>query len=349
MSDQIREALKSILTSDMTGGSKGGLMLAEQVEEFLDLTLEYSTLGPIVRTMRKLNKQGEIDTLNVGAVVSEGADEGPVDGIATEEVKATFGKIEYTMKKVRSMFDISTESLLDNVEAEKRFVTQHAGLQGDTATSFQEKLMRAYAKRIATDLELQAIQGDASIVTSVTKLDRLLKANDGWDVLTATGCHYVDANYTNISEDLLAAMLESMPAPYLKRLPDLRWFVGPRAKIRWDRKVAARATNLGDAVLKGADTAPFGIPMIRVPLIPEDQLIDDGTTDQDTLSFIWLTFPENFIWTFRRQIESYWEFNPRRDKWENTTYSEQDVTLENKDAIVKAINLKVDASTAYTM
>lgn len=348
MNDQIREALKTILTTDMTGDSKGGLMQPEQAKKFLDLTLDYSSMLKVVRVDRKTARAGETDTINVGDVVTEGSTQAPGDGSSPdEEKKPTFGKVEYSLKKLRSMFDISTETLLDNVESEGLFDST-GGIGGQPPpVNFRDKLMGAYAKRISGDVEYLAIAGDETIDGSSTKTERLLKTNDGWHVLTATGCHYVDCAFKGVSSNLFAAMLESIPAPYLKRMGDLRWFVSPRTKIRWDKKVADRLTSLGDQALQGAESTPFGIPMIMVPMIPEDLTFDDGTTTASALSFIWLTFPENFIWVVRRNVETYWEFKPRADKWENTTYTETDQTLENPDAIVKAINLKVDASTDY--
>jgi len=341
-----REILKTILTTDMSSGGAGGLMNPEQANRFLDLTLEYSTMLKLVRFEKKNNARGELDTLNVGSIVTEGASEAPGDGTSPdEEVKPTFGKLEYTMAKMRSMFDISTESLLDNIEAaQARPVGQYEGPpEGD----FRETLMNAYAKRISTDIELLAIQGDTSISGTATKLQRLLKSNDGWDKLTASGAHLVDAGYKNVSFNLFAAMLEAMPAPYLKRINELRWFVGPRLNIRWSKELSSRATGLGDDAIKGASIAPFGIPMVMIPLIPEDKTATVGTTSYTNLSFIWLTFPENFVGVYRRYVETYWEFRPRRDKWENTTYTEADFMVENLDAVVKATNVKVDSATAY--
>lgn len=348
----VREILKSILTTDMTGVGKGGLMLPEQTTQFLDLTLEYSTMLQLVRNEKKTNPKGETDTLNIGEVVTEGASEAPGDGSSPdEEVKPTFGKLEYTMKKLRSMFDISTESLLDNIEAEQLAALQNTAEGGPTeggpSGDFRDKLMRAYAKRISTDVELLAIQGDSTIVSTSTKLNRLLKQNDGWDALTASGVHLVDVGYKNISKNLFAAMLKAMPSPYMKRIKDLRWFLGPITNINWKSTLAERLTMVGDEALKGGDMAPFGIPMVMIPLIPEDKTKTVGTTNYTGLSFIWLTFPENFIFLQRRYVETYWEFKPRRDKWENTTYSETDQLIENLDCIVKAINLKVDSATAY--
>lgn len=348
--DRIREQIKAILTTDMTGGTKGGLLLAEQANRFIDLTLDYSAMLGQIRVERKRRQTGEVDTLNVGSVVTEGATEAPGDGSSpAEEVKPTFGKIEYTMKKLRSMFDITTESLIDNVEGESAGVRQAGDDKTGTPTNdFRTTLMNAYAKRIATDFEYLAIQGDTSLAAT-TKTNRLLRTNQGWDIITDTGTNLVDAGHLGVSGDLFAAMLESMPAPYTRRMTDLRWFIGFKSHVRWQRKITTRQTGLGDAFLQGATPTPHGIPMIVVPLIPEGKSSTVGTTVYTNETFIWLTFPENFIWFVRREMESYWEFKPRGDKWENTTYSETDMAVEEPNAIVKATNVKWDAATDYSM
>jgi len=345
----VEETLKTITTADLTGGTRGGLMQPEQVMKFIDLTLEYSSMLSMVRVEKKTRNRGELDTLNVGSVVTEGAVEEPGDGTSpAEEVEPTFGKLEFTLVKLRSLFDITTETLKDNIEAEAQ-ATQHGGLKGEApAGDFRDTLIKAYAKRVSSDLELQAIQGDDTIVSTASKLNRLLKVNAGWDQITDTGTHLVDIGHLNVSAAVFTDMLEAMPAPYLKRIGELRWFMGPRTWIRWMRVLSSRETQAGDKAIEGDPLKPMGIPIEMIPLIPEDKESVVGTTTYDSESFIWLTFPQNFIWVVRRQFEVYWEFVPRRDKWENTTYSETDQLVENPDAIVKATNLKVDAPTAYS-
>lgn len=339
-----REMLKTILTTDMTGDTKGGLMLQEQADKFIDLTLDFTTMLKIVRDERKRRDKGELDLLNIGSVVTEGADEEPDDPIwASEEVKPTFSKLEWDTKKLRSIFNITTDTLLDNIESEAEVFEQRGE---EPPTDFREKLMAAYAKRISTDIELLAIQGDTSLAAT-SKLNRLLRHNQGWDKLTDTGCHYVNAGYTNVSVKMFSDMLKQMPSPYLKQINELRWFMGPLTYINWCELISRRLTQTGDDALKGMAVAPFGIPAVMVPLIPEDKESTVGTTTYDALSFMWLTFPENFVHVFRRRIETYWEFKPRRDRWENTTYSETDTMVENFDAIVKAYNLKVDSTSEY--
>lgn len=347
--DKIKEYLKTITTS---GLASGGLLLAEQADKFLDLTLEYSVLLKQVHVEGKSRKSGEIDSLNIGEVCTSPATEPAAESISGEETDPTFGKIPYIMKKLRSAFDMSSEALLDNIESDLRLGGLPSRQPQDgtpPAGDFRDTLMKAYAKRMASDYEYLAIQGDTDLVYAdpgnPTKAEKLLKYNDGWLklILEGSGHHLVDAGYTNIGIKLFAAMLEALPSPYLKVPADLRWYVGSRLNIQWSSKLAERQTTLGDDVLKGMGVAPFGIPMQMVPMLPEDKVV--GTNQN--LGFILLTTPENLIYVYRRNVEMYWQFAPRKDKWENTTYTENDMMMENIDGAVLATNVKVDAAKAY--
>lgn len=347
--EKIKEYLKTITTG---GLASGGLLLAEQADKFLDLTLEYSTLLKTVHNEGKSRSTGEIDSLNIGEVCTAPATEPAATSISGESTDPTFGKIPYTMKKLRSAFDMSSEALLDNIESDLRTggaPSQSSQDGSPPAGDFRDTLIKAYAKRIATDYEYLAIQGDVDLVyadpMNPTKAEKLLKYNNGWLklFLDGSGHHLVDAGYENVSIKLFAAMLEALPSPYLKNPANLRWYVGSRVNIQWTSQLAERQTALGDDVLKGMGVAPFGIPMMMVPLLPENKVV--GTNQ--SLGYILLTTPENLIYVYRRNVEMYWQFAPRSDKWENTTYTENDMMVENIDGAVLATNVKVDSATKY--
>jgi len=341
--DRIKEYLKTLTTTHLEAG---GILQPEQADRFLDLTLEYSTLLSQVRNEGKTRSKGQIDTLNVGSVVTTPA------ATPHKEVdwSNVFGKVEYSMERLRSAFDLDMTALLENIESEMRGGTPPPAKQPqggqEPRGDFRETLMRAFARRISTDYELLWIQGDTDLPEDPNDMQRtLLRCNDGIlkIAMTAPTCHIVDAGSKNISVKLFEAMLEAMPSPYLKNPADLRWIVGPRLNIRWTSKLAERQTALGDEVIKGMSVAPFGIPMIMAPLMPEDHLV--GTVGNH--GYIILTYLQNLVYIYRRHVEMYWEFKPREDVWQNTTYSETDALIENKNCMVLATNVKVDAPQGY--
>jgi len=205
--------------------------------------------------------------------------------------------------------------------------------------------MTSFAKRIATDFEMLAIEGDASI-TDAGVTDRLLKTDDGWDVQTATGCHYVDVGGKSVSLALFNTMIKAMPSRYKLARGSLVFFVGPSTYQDYWNVLAARNTNLGDrAIDSNIALRAYGVPVVEIPLIPEDKTVTSPYST--TGSFVWLTVPSNFIFISLRMMDVYWEFQPRTDRWENTTYSQVDMVIENKDAIVKAINVDIEGA-AYS-
>jgi len=114
--------------------------------------------------------------------------------------------------------------------------------------------------------------------------------------------------------------------------------VSPTIHQNYLEQLGERSTNLGDAALSGKiDLTAWAVPIVRVPLISETlEGCTDGTTELDDATFIFLTVPENLIFVMLRLFDIYWEFKPRSDRWENTTYSQTDFQIENTDMVVLA-------------
>jgi hypothetical protein len=315
---------------DVAAISAGGELLPDQADKFIDLTVDESVLLKMVRVERVNNPKGELDRLNIGEPVTEKATEnpdGPFDGALYEPV---FSAVQYSTVKTRSAFNLTKEAEQANIER----------------ANLRNRVMSAFASRMSTDLEMLAIQGDDSIV-GASVLDRLLKSYDGWGVQTDTS-HILDVGGKNVSPKLFSDMLKMMPRKYLKMMDQMRFLLSPTLWQNYAELLSQRNTTLGDAILNGGVVPrAFGIPIERIPLIPEDLEYLVGTVAYNDGSFIWLTVPKNFIYVILRRFETYWEFKPRKDRWENTTYSQTDCTIENEDMVVKAINVGVSSEEEY--
>jgi hypothetical protein len=165
-----------------------------------------------------------------------------------------FNQIELVARKVISQWSITTESLQSNIEQ----------------VGFEDTLMETMTERIATDLELLAIQGDDTLAGS-TPTDLLLKRLDGWDILT-NNAHIVDADGASVSKNLFAAMIRAMPKQF-KNDPGLRFLVSDTVANDWMNLLSERGTAVGDAALGGTGINPFGRPMVVIPLIPDDKAL----------------------------------------------------------------------------
>ena len=105
-----------------TGGSgvhrasengNGGLLNPEQSARFLDYMFDATVIGKVARTVRMRADTTEIDRMSVGERLMTLATEGDNTG---SNAAVTFSKISLTTKKLRLDWELSTESLEDNIE-----------------------------------------------------------------------------------------------------------------------------------------------------------------------------------------------------------------------------------------
>jgi len=236
---------KSIQSGDM---ATGGLLNPAQQTNFITLVKKFSVLLPMVRFIRMPRPMMDVDKLWVGEPVTESVDEAVDTGNTS---RAKFQRITLIAKKLRSAWNITTEVLQGNIEQNE----------------FEQTVMNTMVERIATDLEDLAINGDTTTV-GTTPRDRLLRRLDGW-LKQTDGAHILDAKGASIQKGIFSEMKRRMPKQY-KHDSGLRWVVSDATATDWADVVSDRGTILGDAALQGAEMAPLGTPMIRVPLIPDD-------------------------------------------------------------------------------
>jgi len=91
----------------------GGLLNPEQSARFLDYMFDATVIGKVARTVRMKSDTTEIDRMSVGEKLMKLASEGENTGANSA---VTFSKISLTTKKLRMDWELSTESLEDNIE-----------------------------------------------------------------------------------------------------------------------------------------------------------------------------------------------------------------------------------------
>lgn len=346
--DQINSLIKKAIDTSLL--ASGGELNPEQADKFIDLTVDESVLlKKGIRVIRTTNPKGELDKLNIGEPVTESAAESGENILAYSSTPTnaqgyiydpTLSQIEYTVEKTRTAFNITKEAIQSNIEQDQ----------------LKDTLMTSFAKRMSTDLELLGIMGDPTTYsTSFTKLGRLLKTNHGWyriamgDLAPNPGAaHIVNVGGKNVSKYLFSKMIKTLPKKYLMNFDDYRFLVSPTVYQNYIEAISERATNLGDAALMGKITlTAYGIPIIRIPLITETLECTAGTTEVTDGTFIMLTMLQNLIYVVLRHFDVYWEFKPRSDRWENTTYSQTDFQIENTDAMVLGNCVSVSSCEEY--
>jgi len=342
MSDSLIE--KVVTTDGVQSGNPvgtGGLTYA-QADRFLDYMWDATVLGSLVRTRRMRAVEEEIDTIAVGARLVRGATEAVDTG---ENVGPTFGKLSITTKKYRLDWELSSESLEDNIEGE----------------ALEDHIARLMATQLGNDLEDIAINGDTSSSIPGIKVD------NGWRKRAVAGAHVVDHGGDILNRSAFNKALKAMPRKYMAKRAGLKFFTGTNAiqdyifSLQVEEAGFINPLNLAERGINQAVRTEgpagfitgnaFGVPVQEVPLFLEDR---DGDYDTDSGTSgvqlpssnlnhtdLWLTFPDNLIWGVKRDITVYREFKPKKDTIEYTVYTRQGVQIENLDAFVVVKNVRI--------
>lgn len=304
----------------------GGRMNRDQADSYIDLMVDETVMMPMVRTERRNNPRGELDTIDINQPVTEAVGETTDTGRTYEP---TLGMIEYDCLKLRSAVDFSVESFEENIE-------------GD---AFRDRVMGTFATQIGNDLETLCIQGDATTYAGDTsRLGRLLCRFDGWYIQSLAG-HVVDLAGATIADSVFNSLIQALPTRHRRNKARMDFFLGATVEQEYRYGRSGRLTTAGDEALLNANSMrAFGIPIVPIPLIPEDMSRTSGSDISTDGSFVWLVDPNNLIIVISREIEVYWEFVAREDKWEATIYTKMDCLIENPDAMVVGINLQVESA-----
>ena len=333
------ELLEKVIATTNVGAdgignpTAGGLLTAEQSNRFIDYMWEQTVLGQQVRTVRMKSSTVDINKVGVGIRLMRKATEAVDTGVNAE---AQFSKISLTTKKLRLDFELSSESLEDNLEGE----------------ALEDHIARLMATQAGNDLEDVAINGDVSVA------DPLMDVFNGWAKLANTAGHVIDFGGKTIDRSVFNSALKAMPRKYMARRNGLKFFTDSnliqdyifsqqQASAAYVTSEAVAAAGINRAVAPegpaGFSTgAAFGVQIQEVPLMNSAKAGDySGTTGQH--GDVWLTFPDNMLWGVKREIVVYREFKPKKDTIEYTMYCRVGTQIENGDAFVVVKNVKVAA------
>lgn len=318
---KMSKAADPLLVSVMNSGS----LKRELAMEFINLVVNESVLLQNVRTKQVDAPSGDISKLNISTYVLEKATENTDSGNTR---RPTDSVLTYNTVKLRAALDYSGEWLEDNIESE-----------GGVST-----VLEAFSDAVANDHEVLAISGDQS-VTATTDYGRLVKTNDGYHVLTAsgTGVQILNAGAKRPSYQLLSDMLKLMPTKYKRDTSKLRFIMSWGSMMSLVDEVAGRLTDYSETIKKtGVLGRVLNIEVLVIPYIPEDLTLTG--TSGTTGTFIWLCDPKNFLAIFQRKISLEKERIARSDRTELTMYLRTDYLVENTAAVVKATNVSLWAS-----
>jgi len=333
------DLLEKVIESTQIGNPAGtGLFYPEQANTFIDYMWDATVLGSQVRSIRMRSNEMDIDKIGVGKRLLRGAVEAVDTG---ENAGVYFSKVSLATRKLRLDWELSTDTLEDNLEGE----------------ALEDHIARLMATQAGNDLEDLAINGD------VSSSDPLLNVFDGWAKIAKTGvgsttkyhegaCHVVDHGGAALNRAAANAALKAMPRVYMQRRNQLKFFTGSNliqdylfnlVDDNWSPSYTDTSRPVRTEGPAGFTVSTmFGVPLQEVPYFNETQAGDySGATGEH--GELWLTFPQNLLWGIKREIKVVREYKAKKDTIEYTMFTRVGTAVENTDAFVIVKNIKVAA------
>ena len=305
------DLIKKIDTGDLNAG---GILLPEQSQKFFQMTFDATPFSKMHRKEQRRARTGEIDKIAIGGRLLRKKTEDTDDNY---RAGVTHGKVEYATIPVRLPWEITEETLRENIEGE----------------GYEDLVMGMMTTQVGIDLEDLHWNGDSTLVA-----DPFLSVNDGWLKKMADGnTHVVDCTAdTKFNKGTFFNILGELPNKY--RSEKLRWMMSPNRALNWIEYLTGRATGAGDAALSGSGAlaaAPLGIPIVPIPSFGDDKIV--------------LGDPQNFVavWTYNVRIRKTTEGREAvmQDKRFYVVHFDDDPVIQELDACVLANNLTATTLT----
>jgi hypothetical protein len=303
-------------------GVAGGILAPEQARRFIDYVWDATVLAKDGRRVTMRANTMEIEKVNVGERVIRAAAQGAPD---YTNIGATFSKVELTTKKIRLDWEVSTEALEDNIEG----------------GALEDHLVRLMTNAFANDIEDLAINGvgsgnDAflSIMPGFVRQVNQVQGNDAHEYAATVA----DNNYTTT---VMQGLLLAMPRKYRALKSNLKFYAGTDAfagivrnngtladaisAAFSDRTGSTQANRQefldGTAQTLGNSrtTRVLGVDVLEVPYYPA--------------GYVDLTFPQNRVWGFQRDITVNREYRAKKDTIEYTVFVRFGIQWEELDAV----------------
>jgi len=265
----INKAIVNKAAALTTGGVGSGLLNDEQSRTFLKQVFDATALGGLIRREVRRAKTGVIDKIGIASRILRKKVENidatsnggvpvldPLTGqITGYRAKPAFSHINYATTAVRLPWEITEETLRENIEGQ--------GLEA-TVTNLM-------TTQLGLDLEDLNLNGDTGVITTDPDHD-FLYINDGWVKQIANGGHIYDAvSHTGMNLDMFYNGVGAIPNKYNNG--NLRWLMSPRRAQEWELYLLKQGLEKGGSFPDSLNKSPASIPVITVPSLTDDKII----------------------------------------------------------------------------
>ena len=311
-----------------SGDAASGILRPEQARRFIDYVWDATVLAKDGRRVTMRANSMELEKVNVGERVIRAAAQ--ADAVYTN-TGATFSKVELSTKKIRLDWEVSSEALEDNVEG----------------GALEDHLVRLMTNAFANDIEDLAINGTGTGVNPfLSIMDGFVnkaKAGDAHEAVVTVA----DNAWT---PDVMQKIILALPRKYRALKSNLKFYAGTDAFQGIVKNNGTLSDAIAEALGKNGNTLAntqayldgqgqtfggarttrvLGIDVQEVPYYPA--------------GYVDLTFPQNRVWGFQRDITVNRQYVPKKDTIEYTVFVRFGIQWEEEDAIAFADSDAIDS------
>lgn len=307
-----------------SGEAGSGILRPEQARRFIDYVWDATILAQDGRRVTMRANTMELEKVNVGERVIRAAAQAVGD---YTNAGATFSKVELTTKKIRLDWEVSAEALEDNIEG----------------AALEDHIVRLMTNAFGNDIEDLAINGtgdsaDGNFLGIMNGFVNRVK-NDG-DAHEAV----VTVANDNWTTDAMQKIILAMPRKYRAIKSNLKFYAGTDAF----QGIIKNNGTLADAIAEAFAGTPAGTPANRQAYLDGAAQTFGGARTTRVLGidvqevpyypagYVDLTFPQNRVWGFQRDITVNREYKPKKDTVEYTVFVRFGIQWEEQDAIAFA-------------
>lgn len=193
-------------------------------------------------------------------------------------------------------------------------------------------MVRLMTNAFANDLEDLAINGDGSTGSFLSILEGFVpQVTGGSDAHEAV----VTVSNNEWTPEVMESIIKALPRKYRALKSGLKFYAstdtfagivkenGTNADAIWTYENRNQYLSGADQTLGNArQTRVLGVPVMEVPYFPDD--------------YVELTFPQNRVWGFQRDVKVNREYKIKKDTIEYTVYVRFGITWEELDAVAFA-------------
>jgi hypothetical protein len=305
-----------------SGEAGSGILRPEQARRFIDYVWDATVLAQDGRRVTMRANTMELEKVNVGERVIRAAAQAVGE---YTNAGATFSKVELTTKKIRLDWEVSAEALEDNIEG----------------AALEDHIVRLMTNAFGNDIEDLAINGDGSTGSFLSIMEGFVHKvkNDG-DAHESV----VTVSNNAWTPEVMQNIILAMPRKYRAIKNNLKFYAGTDAF----QGIIKHNGTLADAIAEAFAGTPAGTPANRQAYLDGNGQTFGGARTTRVLGvdvqevpyypagYVDLTFPQNRVWGFQRDITVNREYKPKKDTVEYTVFVRFGIQWEEQDAIAFA-------------